>query len=464
MPVNRRQFLAGAASLSVIPNVGRTTTEASLSDMQVIEAKAGRVQLVDAEFGVYPETEIWGFDGGVPGPLLRYKQGETLSKRLFNALPDPTSIHWHGLRVPNAMDGVPGITQAAVQSGESFDYRFRLPDAGTYWYHSHNQSTVQVARGLYGVLVVEEMSPPDVDQDIVVILDDWRLGETAQITEDFGAMHDWTHAGRLGNYIHANLSPMPDMLRENERVRLRFVNVATDRVMTFSVQGARGAIVARDGMPLVNPEPLQAMVLGPAERADAILDVSALEGEALQIVFHEQDAGYLLKEIPVEGVLGGDREAIQALPDNPIRRLSDISGARVMPLRMQGGAMGSLREGIYKGEVLGARELVQQGQIWTFNGVAGLPDEPFLEVARGEIVRIPMTNDTVFAHAMHMHGTHFQEMLSDGSLGPLKDTLLMAPRESREIAFVADNPGDWLLHCHMLSHQSAGMKTWLRVL
>ncbi len=456
MPLTRRQFLASTAALALTPKTGLAYTT------PLIEATTGRVQLIDAEFGDYPKTEVWGYNGSVPGPLLRFKQGDTLKQELLNSLPSPTAIHWHGIRVPNAMDGVPGMTQDAVPTGERFHYEFPLKDAGTYWYHSHNQSTEQVARGLYGVVVVEETNAPDVDHDIVVVLDDWRLSDEAQITDDFGAMHDWTHAGRLGNYIHAQLSEQPESVAENARMRLRFVNVATDRVITVSVQGGDGKLVTRDGMPLDTPEPLDAMPFGPAERADVIVDAQANEANALQIVLHEGDTGYLLKEIPISGTQPA-RAAIEPLPANPIPRLKDLTEALTVPLHMEGGAMGGLREATYEGEKLDVRSLVDKGQVWAFNGQAGLSDTPLVEVAQGQTVRIPMQNDTAFAHAMHLHGTHFQEVLPDGSFGPLKDTLLMQPRETREIAFIAGAPGKWLMHCHMLSHAAAGMRTWIKV-
>lgn len=459
MTLNRRQFLGAAAAMSVLPRAGSAAT-APLP----LEAKPGRVQLVPPELGDYPETSIWGFDGGVPGPLIRARQGDVLQRRLINSLPQPTAVHWHGLRIPNAMDGVPGLTQEPVPPGGEFLYEFPLKDAGTYWYHSHNQSTEQVARGLYGVIVVDEAEPPEVDQDIVAVLDDWRLNEQALITDDFGAMHDWSHAGRLGNFTHVNLSPQPGALKQNQRLRLRFVNVATDRIMAVSLHGVSGKIVARDGMPLETPEDLDVMVYGPAERADIIVDITAAPGEPVQLFLHERDSAYLLWEAEV---IGRDAKAprgpVAPLPENPIPRLTDIREARSIPLTMEGGAMGWLRQGRYKGKLMDTRELVGAGQIWTFNGEAGLPDEPLVLARHGEVVRIPIHNNTAFAHAMHLHGTHFQEVLPDGSLGPLKDTLLMNTRETREIAFLADNPGNWLLHCHMLSHQAAGMKTWLRV-
>ncbi len=456
MNLNRRHFLAGVSALAAVPATG-----AAAAASRIIEARPGKVQLVSGDF---PATEIWGYDGGVPGPLIRARQGETISRTLVNSLPQPTAIHWHGLRVPNNMDGVPGLTQDAVSVGGEFQYDLPLTDAGTYWYHSHNQSTEQVARGLYGVLIVDEPNSPDVDHDLAVVLDDWRMNKEAQITEDFGATHDWTHAGRMGNFIHASLSPSMDGVQTNQRLRLRLINVATDRIMAVSLRGLSGKLVAHDGMPVEQPEDFGVLVFGPAQRADIIADVTAKPGEPVQIILHERDSAYVLSELPVNG--GGraaPRGSIQPLPANPVAGIGSLTGAREVPLVMEGGAMGRMRQGTYKGQLLGMRDLVDQGQIWTFNGTAGLPEEPLVTASRGEIVRIAMENNTVFPHAMHLHGTHFREVGADGSLGPLRDTLLMDARETREIAFVADNPGDWLLHCHMLSHQAAGMKTWIRV-
>ena len=143
-----------------------------------------------------------------PARRLRVKRGEELKVRLVNELPEPTVIHWHGLRLPNAMDGVPHLTQAPVEPGKSFDYRFNAPDAGTFWYHSHLYSSEQLERGLYGVLIVDEPQPVEVDRDIVLVLDDWRLTETGAVDEkSFRSMHDAAHAGRLGRLLTVNSEP-----------------------------------------------------------------------------------------------------------------------------------------------------------------------------------------------------------------------------------------------------------------
>lgn len=453
--ITRRQALAGAAAVAILPGRGFA------NPAEVLEARTANYRVVP---GDYPETAIWGFNGSVPGPEIRVAQGATVRRTLRNSLTQATAVHWHGLRIENAMDGVPGLTQDAVPAGAGFTYEFTPPDAGTYWYHSHNRSTEQVARGMYGLLIVQEAAPPDVDRDIAVVIDDWRLTQEAQIVEEFGGVHDISHAGRLGNFIGARLSPETTTVKQNERMRLRLVNTATDRIMRIGLRGMAGHIVALDGMPLARPESADRVLLGPAQRADFIVDVTEEPGAAAAITIHERDEVYTLAAFGIDGLASkAVRAAPAKLAPNPVDLLKGVSGARNVPLRMEGGAMGGLREGVYKDQTLSFQDLAERGQMWTFNGIAGLPPAPMTTADKGEILRIPMRNDTAFPHAMHLHGHHFQEVLGDGTLGPLRDTLLVDRDETREIAFRADNPGDWLLHCHMLSHQAAGMTTWIRV-
>ena len=173
----RRQFMASSVAAIGVFGGGLTRPARATSVFETLEAMPATVQL--APDG-YPATDIWGFGGTAPGPTLRVAQGARLQQRFINNLPQASTVHWHGIRIDNAMDGVPGLTQDAVAPGESFDYDFVVPDAGTYWYHSHNQSVEQVARGLYGTLIVEEADGPDVDRDEVLVLDDWLIDpETA---------------------------------------------------------------------------------------------------------------------------------------------------------------------------------------------------------------------------------------------------------------------------------------------
>jgi FtsP/CotA-like multicopper oxidase with cupredoxin domain len=198
MTVSRRQFLMGAAAFTLGTRVIR---RAKAGEPMQLRAMPGSARLAPAEA---PETPIWGYEGGTPGPLLRVRQGKRITRLFRNQLPQASTIHWHGIRIANAMDGVPELTQEPVAPGGEFLYDFTVPDAGTYWYHPHNRTWEQMARGLYGALIVEEASPPEVDRDEVLLIDDWRLAADASIHESFGAMMDWSHAGRLGNWATVN--------------------------------------------------------------------------------------------------------------------------------------------------------------------------------------------------------------------------------------------------------------------
>ncbi len=452
MKMTRRQAILASAAVLAWPG----GTRAAARDV----LRTGEVRRQLAPAG-YPETQLWGYNGSAPGPEIRVRQGETLTRRLENRLPQATSVHWHGIRIDNAMDGVPGLTQEAVPPDGSFDYAFVAPDAGTYWYHSHNRSVEQVARGLYGPLIVDEAEgAPEVDDDLLLAIDDWRLTAEAQVAEDFENMHDRAHAGRLGNFATTNgTAEFARPVRRHERLRLRILNAANARIFDFGFAGFEGWLVALDGMPLARPEPLpQRLTLAPAQRADLIVDVTAEDGGEALLLHLTRDGGFAQAAFPVTGAAGTvRRDPPGPLPPNPGMALLDPKGARPIELLMEGGAMSRMMMGG------GMRDMLARGQVWALNGIAGLPDAPLVEAARGETLRIPLVNDTAFPHAMHLHGHHFREILPDGSTGPMRDTILIEAGETREIVFAADNPGDWLLHCHMLAHQIAGMKTWLRV-
>ncbi|MBV2359871.1 multicopper oxidase family protein [Thalassococcus sp. CAU 1522] len=456
--ISRRRFLAAsAAAVLYRPAWASTGT--------VLTAAPSRQQVAPEG---YAETALWTFNGSMPGQSLRYRQGERLRIGVQNDLPQPTSVHWHGLRLPNAMDGVPGLTQEAIAPGDRFDYDFALPDAGTYWYHSHAQSVEQVERGLYGPLIVEEAEgAPDLDHDITLVLDDIRIDQDAQITADFDNRHDRSHAGRIGNLWIANGTMDPEFpVRQGQRLRLRLISAANARVFSLGLQGFEGIVVALDGMPLATPQAVtDRLTLAPAQRIDLLVDVID-ETEALLLTF-ERDGGYVMAAFPVSGAAQARRGAPNPLPPNPEFPI-DLAAARPATLLMEGGAMGGMGGAMFRGERRGMRELAMENVFWAFNGaVHQMGDyghgDPLVEVAQGESVRIGLANDTAFPHAMHLHGMHFAEVLADASLGPLRDTILIQPNEVREIAFAAHNPGKWLFHCHMLSHHAAGMGTWINV-
>ena len=468
MQITRRRFLAGTAGALLLGQLplGCTADTSGLptppSHAPELRAQEGSVQLTPPE---YPETPVWGYGGSVPGPQIRVPQGQRVSRLFVNDLPQPSTVHWHGVRLVNAMDGVPELTQTVVPPGKSYLYEFEAPDAGTFWYHPHDRAWEQMARGLYGALIVEEPEPPFVDHDEVLLLDDWYLTAEADFHPSFGAAHDWAHAGRLGNWLTINgEGNWTRTTRQHERWRLRLVNTSNARVLPLEVQGLAGWLVALDGQPLSFLQQLSHLQLAPAQRADLIVDVVAQEGEEATLTLLQEDRGILFGTFAVNGVGRADRlPEPEPLPANPVPPLGDLEATRSASLLMEGGAMGGMQQAMLDGRNLKWQQLLNRNKFWAMNGVANVPDDPLLNAAVGETVRIRIINDTVWPHAMHLHGHHFRRVTAEGTHGPLRDTLLLEREESAEIAFVADNPGDWLLHCHMLEHSDGGMKTWLRV-
>ena len=441
MNFNRRTFLAASTASIILPRFAMATPT-------TLRAEPVLAQILPE---TEPLTQMLGFNGSTPGPELRLRQGETLSTMFENQTDQGSAIHWHGIRIDNAMDGVPGLTQDLVEVGGRFDYSFITPDPGTYWYHSHARSWEQVERGLYGPLIVEETNPPQVDHDITIIVDDWRIERSGQLAGNFDNTRDFAHAGRMGNVARALISQAS--VREGDRVRLRLINTATARIFPLNVSGIEGVIVALDGMPLASPLPVTNMVLAPAQRIDIIADVTS----EILVQTPTRDGPFGLGRIGIDGTNPNPiATAITALPATPTATPADTP-SQSLTLSIQGGAMG----GAMMGGAMGGRR--GGDDIWSFNGRSGMTDDPWASFARGETVRITLVNETAFPHGIHLHGHHFHEVASDGSLGPLRDTTLVDVRQTRDIICVFDNPGQWLLHCHMLGHQASGMKTWVNV-
>ena len=247
---SRRDFLRGAGCVALVGATGGWGTSARAAEQETVtlHARPGTARLAPPG---YPQTPIWGYEASVPGPTIRVPHGQRVTRRFVNGLPQPSTVHWHGVRIENSMDGVPELTQRPVQPGAEFLYDFEPPDAGTWWYHSHHRTWEQMARGLYGALVVEERIAPQVDWDEVLLLDDWRLTNDATLQESFGALHDWAHAGRMGNWITVNGDgAWRRASSRHERLRLRLVNGANARIFELELQRMEGWVVALDGQPL----------------------------------------------------------------------------------------------------------------------------------------------------------------------------------------------------------------------
>ncbi len=470
MTLTRREFLTAATAL---PWLGVTTGASAAVQSHVFEARAGRQQLVPEN---YPDSEIWSFNGVTPGPELRVRQGDTLRVTVKNTLPQPTTVHWHGIRLPNAMDGVPHLTQPPIATGGEFHYEFAVPDAGTYWYHPHERSHEQVARGLYGALIVGEREPLPVDRDVAWVLSDWRLNSNAAPVADYDSnLFDLTHAGRIGNTVTINgkFTPIGGEfpVRAGERLRLRLINAASARIFQLKFDGHLQQVIALDGHPVAPHAAAEGVTLGPGMRADLIIDCMNQPGERFVVadVFYPRELRVMELVYRDESPLRvKSMDAAIALSPNPLAD-PDVARAQRQEIIFEGGAMGRLREAEFNGVRKGIQQLVRDhGVAWTINGVARTDHmhEPMLTLKRGGHYVFAMHNDTAWHHPIHIHGIAFRVITRNGKPTRYRewaDTTLMAPREKVEIAFVADNPGDWMFHCHILSHQQGGMMTTIRI-
>ena len=467
--MNRREFVgAGAASAALLALPALTAGEAK--PLRLVAAPA-RQSLVGA---TNPQTEAWTYNGTVPGPELRLRQGDRLRVEVENALDADTTVHWHGIRLPNAMDGVPNLTQPPIRAkGGRFIYEFDLPDAGTYWYHPHLGSPEQVGRGLYGALIVEERESPEVDRDVVWVLSDWRLDRDARIVPDFMNPMDASHAGRIGNTVTVNGAIREAFgVRAGERIRLRLINSSNARIYGLAFEGHKPWLIAFDGQP-IKPRVAGRVVIGPGQRADLIIDCAGQPGTRHRVVddFYPRRAYQLLELIYAPGAaLRTEYPPVSHLPLNTAPA-ADLTSAVHHRIEFGGGMMGNMPGGMMGGGMMGGMREGGHGRMfWTVNGKPVAEHDhnhsPLLTLARGRSYVLELVNDTAWHHPIHLHGHVFRVISRNGRPVEFEesgDTVLLDPRARAQIAFVADNPGNWMLHCHVLEHQASGMMATVRV-
>lgn len=477
--ISRRCLLAGAGAAALGAMPGTAFAQRKAGARYTLIARPGKAGLRGPHL---PEADIWGFEGRVPGPVLRVRQGERLDVQLVNRLAQPTTIHWHGIRVPNDMDGVPNLTQHAVMPGEVFPYSFVCADAGTYWYHPHGNSAEQLGRGLSGMLVVEERQPPRVDRELTWVLSDWKLKDDGSLDPDFANAQERSHEGRIGNRITVNGAPGGLVaLTPNERVRIRMLNVANARIFELSFEGHDPWLIALDGQPV----PLKKLgkdkiVLGPGMRADLLLDAVGDQAERHPVLHYPPGDD----PVPLLRFVYRDDEPARAKPLPPPGALAPNPIAAPVLARAERHAL-VFAGGAQPGMMMPPKSEPQPNAdgphahphgSWTVNGQAMVHDSgaehsharipPIVTLKRGASVVFNVKNSTVFDHPIHFHGHTFRVLSRNGKplpVQPLTDTVLLTQQESAELAFVADNPGDWMLHCHILEHQESGMGAIFRV-
>jgi FtsP/CotA-like multicopper oxidase with cupredoxin domain len=473
--VKRRTFLrASALALGSMTLGGGVFSASARGAESTTRLRAGSFK---RQFqGIGAPTTLWGFNDSLPGPLLRFRKGDKVSIGVDNALPVLTTVHWHGLRVPNAMDGVPFVTQPPIEPGASFLYQFELKDSGTYWYHPHQKSFEQVGRGLFGALIVEEEKPIEVNQDIVWVLSDFKLDPATGEHARFGSVAESAGEGRLGKLITINGKVAGPGLavdvRSGERVRLRLINAATARVFELSFDGHAPLVIAFDGQGVTPHKPPDGSVLlGPGMRVDLIIDCAgtpesrfavtdSISRVALATIIYSASA-------PLQVTLWN---APMTLSKNDLPRLN-LKKAAQHSIEFAGGDAGPPVIGRVDGKDIGYREmLTKYGLAWTVNSYAthedALAHVPILFLKQGETHVISIANNTGFVHPIHLHG-HFFRVLSYNGIKPQfeewRDTVFMKSWDELQIAFVAEERGDWMFHCHILEHAAAGMMGVVRI-
>ncbi|MFF4550721.1 multicopper oxidase family protein [Streptomyces sp. NPDC001435] len=442
------------------------------------------------------KVTTWAFNGTVPGPEIRVKAGDVLRARVINRLPDPLTIHWHGIALRNDMDGVPDVTQKAIKPGGQFVYRFTVTDPGTFFYHSHEGT--QLDRGLYGPLIVDD--PRDTTaprRDITVLLDDWiegtgrtpdqvlanlRSGASKNgDSSDMGSMPGMDDSSMPGMnsssmggsemsdsmptkdkplgsdvtdltypYYLVNGRPATDpatfKVTPGERVRLRIINAASTTPFRVAVGGSRLTLTASDGFP-VRPVTTDTVLVGMGERYDAVVTVprsgvaplvAKVEGasaQALAVLRTGTGSNPMPDVKPKE--LGGRLLAYADL---------EATHAVALPARQP--------DRTYALDLTGSMTTYKWGA-----AVGGMK-RGTLPVRQGQRVRLVLDNRTMMWHPIHLHGHTFQ-VVTGSTPGPRKDTVIVPPMSRVTVEVEANNPGQWALHCHNIYHAEAGMLTML---
>ncbi|MFW5919387.1 MAG: multicopper oxidase family protein [Halanaeroarchaeum sp.] len=407
----------------------------------------------------FPDS-TWLYNGSSPGPELRVAEGDVFEVAVENDLPNGTTVHWHGVPVANPMDGVPELTQSPIQTGETFTYKFEATPPGTYFYHSH--SGLQLDRGLFGPLIVEEESPHvEFDREFTVVLDDY-LSTAPRPLSEFGTEGTSTDGGGSGGMMGGGSGGMmggeignrppydgltiagrgPDSpptfeANEGERIRFRFVNASSATAMNVQLAGHPLTVTHADGRP-VEPVSVDTFGFASGERYDAVVETTnpgAWELRATPINGNEAPA-------KARFVYGEDADETPTAPSSPTSRLSYDDLHSISRLE---GVQGS------PDRMFDLTLSAGQSGTWRIDGQAFPNADPF-PITEGDHVRVRMTNRSPVLHPMHLHGHFFQ--VGDA----VKDTVVV-PGHMGQVTFdfVADNPGDWFFHCHNLYHLEAGM-------
>jgi FtsP/CotA-like multicopper oxidase with cupredoxin domain len=479
--ITRRSLLTGAAAFAgaaALPRFGGSAAHELPPPAEPASGKVVHVDLAAAErptalpcFGG-ARLPLWTLSDGAWPPVVRMRLGDRLEASFENRLPragEHSSVHWHGLRIANAEDGVPYLTQRPVWPGERYSYSFVPPDTGSFFFHPHCNTVEQLGRGMAGLLIVEGDETEPYDADEVIALRDWRVDEATGTFLDFFTPQGAGRAGTFGTIRSANGAAAPAVeLPAAGDCRLRVYNLDNTRVIQLGVMGAEAAIVAVDGVAMP-PLPLRAWDLGPAMRLDIVVRAPG-DGEEAQLVDY-----FAPEPVALARLLGrGEPHRSGSFNPAPLRagRMAapDLDNAERIPFKFTATATAeAIAEAEASGAFLGSL-CTSFASFWAINQQVwpteegGLPP-PLAVLKRGKSYILELQNLTPHKHPIHLHGHSFKVLSSNRRDVPLHraDTVLLHPKERVEVALVADNPGDWMFHCHIIEHQESGMMGYIRV-
>jgi len=410
------------------PNVVEVNLEAALAPLSLMPGLT---------------TTAWTYNGRVPGPLIRARVGDRVIVHFTNNLPESTTIHWHGLRIPAAMDGMPGPSEPPIAPGGAFDYDFVVPDASTFWYHPHVDSAAQVGNGLYGPLIVDDPDePPGLGDEVVLVLSDMGIEsdgtlEAADSGGDLGTLY-----GREGNVVLVNGQVVPTLkARPGLRQRWRIMNAAKSRYFLLSMAGHSFQRIGGDGGRLEAPIDVDRPLIVPGERADLVVVPQGEPGSRVTVEAQPYDRGLGTAFVaPIDlFVVQFEGTPVATTPLPALKRTIvplPIAAARPVDIQLTYDGASPLSLGI--------------------NGVAYPDSQPYMATV-GETQLWTITNTFGLAHPFHMHGFFFQVQSSSGPL-EWKDTVNIPVNGSVTFAVrFDDRPGMWMFHCHILDHAEAGM-------
>jgi FtsP/CotA-like multicopper oxidase with cupredoxin domain len=393
----------------------------------------------EADWQLAPGRAVraWTFNGQVPGPVIDARVGDVLEVSLTNHLTEPTTLHWHGLRLPAPMDGT-DMVQRPIQPGETFVYRIALLDAGTFWYHSHSNEVVQVRRGMYGALIVRDANEPVLDRERVLVLSDASVEPNGELSTTV------PREGRNGNVRLVNGVSEPELvIRGGQVERWRVINASSARYVRFSIGGQPFVALGTGGGLLEAPVPLRDVLLTPGERVD--IAVGPFEpGTVVSIPSEPYDRGFGVGEAERFATLRvGPAAPSQALVPERLRVITPLVDGPVAPKR----------------EVRFSERADMHGEVdFLINGNLHHRAEP---IVVGELQIWDIVNTSRLDHPFHLHGFFLQVLERDGSPPPFRsweDTVNVPAGGRVRIAWMPDDrPGEWMYHCHILEHHAAGM-------